>query len=69
MENCCTPKCKSMKLLIMGIVIILLDKYTQWDLWLVVGVLLILKAVLVLFMPKCPYCSPKESNSKPKRRR
>jgi hypothetical protein len=69
MENCCTPKCKSMKLLILGIVIILLDIYTRWDLWLVIGILLIIKAIWVTLMPRCPYCSPRQSNSRPKKRR
>lgn len=68
MENCCTPKCKSMKLLIMGIAIILLDTYTDLNLWLIVGVLLILKAVLVLLVPICPCCNTKQTSTKSKRR-
>jgi membrane-bound ClpP family serine protease len=59
-------KYESMKLLILGIAIILLDIYTQLDLWLVIGVLLILKAIWVTLIPAYAYHNTKLS--KPKRR-
>ena len=52
MENC-TPRCWAMKLLVLGIVLILVRIYTAWDIWVVLGALLIAKGILVLIMPRC----------------
>jgi len=52
MEDC-TPKCWAMKLLVLGIVLILVRIYTAWDIWVVLGVILIIKGFLVMIMPKC----------------
>lgn len=54
MDDCCTPGCKGIKLLVLGIVLILVRLYTAWDIWMVVGVLLILKALMLFIMPVCP---------------
>lgn len=60
MEGCCTAKCKATKLLIMGILLILVRVYfPNWDLFRIIGILLIIKAVVVFFMPACPWCKPK----------
>ena len=52
MENC-TPKCWAMKLLVLGIVLILVRIYTAWDIWVVLGAVLIIKGFLLLVMPNC----------------
>ena len=64
MENCCTPKCIATKLLIFGI-ILLISEYNGWNTWMVIGVLLIIKAVIMYIMPKC-CCN---LNSKDKKRK
>ena len=69
MENCCSSKCKSMKWLALGIILILIGYYRPlWNIGIVIGVFLILKAIWVTLMPACPYCSQKSSNSKSRRR-
>jgi len=52
MEHC-TPKCMAAKMLIIGIVLILTRLYTQWDIWVVIGTILVVKAVLLFMMPSC----------------
>ena len=44
----------AVKLLVLGLVLILARLYTSWDMWLVVGVLLLIKAVVMFIMPVCP---------------
>lgn len=39
------------KFLIAGIVIILVRLYTHWDIWVVIGALMIAKAILMLAHP------------------
>ena len=53
MENCCTPRCIAMKLLVAGLILVLVRNYTNWDMWIVVGALLIIKAVILFIMPNC----------------
>lgn len=43
--------------LVIGIVIILVRLYTNWDIWVVIGVLLIIKAIMMF---KHPCCKPKK---------
>ena len=51
----CDPRGMAVKLLIAGIVLILVRVYTAWDIWIVIGALIIIKAIVVFFMPtgKC----------------
>lgn len=66
MENCCTSKYQSMKLLLLGIIFILIGYYKpNWNIGVVIGVLLILKAIWVTLIPAYIY----HHNSKSKRRR
>ena len=53
-----TPGCWAMKLLVLGIVLILVRIYTMWDIWVVLGTILIIKGLLLLIMPKW-YCQTK----------
>jgi len=49
----CTPKCMAMKFLVLGIILLLVRYYTTWDMWIVFGALLIIKAVILFVMPVC----------------
>jgi hypothetical protein len=40
------------KILIAGIIIVLARLYTTWDIWVVIGALMIIKALLMYAMPK-----------------
>jgi len=62
MEDC-TPRCWAMKLLVLGIVLILVRMYTAWDIWVVLGVLLIVKGILMFIMPRCA-CQTKPKSKK-----
>jgi uncharacterized membrane protein HdeD (DUF308 family) len=56
-------------MLIVGIVIVLARQYTTWDIWLVIGGLLVLKGILIMVMPpKDNCCEPgkPEKNKKKK---
>jgi len=45
-------KHKAMNLLIMGIVLVLVRLYKpDWDIWVVIGTLLVIKAALLFIMP------------------
>ncbi len=50
----CTPACKGMKLLLLGVILILVRYFTAWDIWVVIGVLMIIKALMLFIMPICP---------------
>lgn len=59
MENC-QPQCIAMKLIVLGVVLILVRLYTNWDMWLVVGAILIIKAIMLFIMPVCPCVKKKK---------
>ena len=63
MDNCCTPKCIGIKLLIFGLILILASLYTTWNIWIVIGVLLIIKAIIMFIMPVCP-CQKEKSRKR-----
>ena len=67
MCECCNPKHWALKCLVVGIILILVRLYTAWDIWVVLGVLLIIKSVLLLVMPS--HCECESGNTKPKKRR
>jgi hypothetical protein len=52
----CKPQCMAIKLLVFGLVIVLARLFTEWDIWIVVGVLLIIKAIVMFVMSLCPCC-------------
>jgi len=41
----------ALKMLILGIILILVRLYTAWDIWIVLGVLAIIKAIMLFMMP------------------
>lgn len=45
-------KCIATKMLIVGIVLILVRIYTQWDMWIVIAILILIKGLIMLFMPE-----------------
>jgi len=47
----CSPRCIASKLLILGLVLVLARLYTEWDIWVVIGTILIIKAVVLFLMP------------------
>jgi membrane-bound ClpP family serine protease len=63
MDECCSPRCWAAKLLVVGIILILVRLYTVWDIWVVLGVLLIIKAIIMFIMPTC-MCQTKSSKKK-----
>ena len=60
-------KCWGAKYLVVGIVLIANQWWFKWDIWVVIGVLLILKGVLKLAMPMCSHCQPSMSTKKGKK--
>lgn len=63
MENCCTPRCIAMKMLILGAILVLVRTYTAWDIWIVLGVILLIKGIILVIMPVCP-CQNKQARKK-----
>lgn len=51
MHEGCSHKGMAVKLLVLGLILILVRTYTLWDMWIVVGAILVIKAVLIYFIP------------------
>jgi len=49
--DCCNPKMMALKMLILGIILILVRLYTSWDIWVVLGVIVAIKGLIMLIMP------------------
>ena len=55
----CVPQCIATKMLLFGIILIAVRLYTSWDIWVVLGTLLIIKAIITYIMPVCA-CTTKK---------
>ena len=60
-------KCWGAKYIILGVILIVTQLYTDWDIWVVIGVLLILKGVVKLAMQTCGHCKPEAGAKKGKK--
>ena len=61
MTDCCCgmcTKCHAGKWIVLGAIIVANQYWLKWDIWVVIGVLLILKGVLKMVKPNCPHCEP-----------
>jgi hypothetical protein len=61
----CKPYCIATKLLVAGIVLILVTLFTTWNIWIVIGAMLIIKAIIMFIAPNC-CCHKKEEEKKKK---
>lgn len=50
-------KCWGAKFIVIGAILVANQYWLKWDIWVVIGVLLILKGVMKLSMPTCPHCA------------
>jgi len=63
MDECCSSKCWAMKLLVVGLVFILNQYLFKFDIWVVIGVIMIIKAIMMFIMPTC-MCQTKSGKKK-----
>ncbi len=59
MEDC-IPRCKATKLLVLGLILLAVRLYTSFDMWIVIGALLVIKGILLYIMPVCA-CTKKSN--------
>ncbi|MEK6827930.1 MAG: hypothetical protein AABX78_01130 [Nanoarchaeota archaeon] len=51
-------KCHGAKWVVFGLILIVNQLYLRWDIWVVLGVLIVLKGIMKLAMPACSHCQP-----------
>ena len=59
-------KCHAAKWIVFGIILIANQLYLKWDIWVVLGVLVVLKGIMKLAMPACSHCMPSTGMKKGK---
>jgi len=57
-------KCFAWMLIAVGATLILVTVYTTWNIWIVIGALLVLKGILKLAKPMCAHCEGKPAVKK-----
>ena len=57
-------KCWGAKFIVIGLILIANQWWFMWDIWVVIGALLVLKGVMKLAMPTCGHCSAPASEKK-----
>ncbi|VVB78325.1 Uncharacterised protein [uncultured archaeon] len=65
MCECCNSRMWALKLLIVGIVFIINQVYLKYDIWVVIAVLLIIKAIILFIVPGHCTCE----SDKPKKKK
>ena len=60
----CNSKIMAVKMLVLGIVVILVRMFTAWDIWIVLGVLAVIKAIMLFVMPGSCCCDEKPAVKK-----
>lgn len=53
-------KCHGGKWVVVGLILIVNQRYLMWDIWVVIGILVVLKGIMKLAMPSCSHCMPSE---------
>jgi len=51
-------KCHGAKWVVFGLILIVNQLYLKFDIWVVLGVLIVLKGIMKLAMPSCSHCQP-----------
>lgn len=57
-------KCWSAKYIVLGLVLIANQYWLKWDIWVVIGALLVLKGIVKMAMPMCGHCQPEMKKGK-----
>ncbi len=68
-STCCDgvcSKCWGTKYIVVGLILIANEYWFQWNVWVVIGTLLVIKGVLKHVMPSCGHCAVPETKGRKK---
>ena len=68
--TCCDGicgKCRAAKFIVLGLILVANQWWFKWDIWVVIGVLLIIKGLMKLAMPSCGHCKSEAPAKKGKK--
>jgi len=60
-------KCWSAKFIVIGLILIANQLWIKWDIWVVIGSLLVLKGIIKFVKPMCGHCEPEKKMKKGKK--